>query len=175
MVWSIKFCKRHPYMVVTEHADALSYHGAIPLTVTAWPQRQIHLFQNDACYRWYCVTSIDQMASLTMHDDVIKCKHFPRYCPFVRGIHRPPVNSLHKGQWRGDLMFLLIWARMDAWVNNRKAGDLSRHCGHYDVTVMGGILRNLATLISLTSIIDGAYLKTAHTTSEEYVNIKWKI
>ena len=39
------------------------------------------------------------------HDDVIKWKHFPRYWPFVRGIHRSPVNSPHKGQWRGALMF----------------------------------------------------------------------
>ena len=30
------------------------------------------------------------------HDDVIKWKHFPRYWPLVRGIHRPPVNSPHK-------------------------------------------------------------------------------
>ena len=30
------------------------------------------------------------------HDDVIKWKHFPRYWPFVRGIHRFPVNSPHK-------------------------------------------------------------------------------
>ena len=29
--------------------------------------------------------------------DVIKWKHFPRYWPFVRGIHRSPVNSPHKG------------------------------------------------------------------------------
>ena len=27
------------------------------------------------------------------HDDVIKWKHFSRYWPFVRGIHRWPVNS----------------------------------------------------------------------------------
>ena len=27
------------------------------------------------------------------HDDVIKWKQFPRYWPFVRGIHRAPVNS----------------------------------------------------------------------------------
>ena len=39
------------------------------------------------------------------HDDVIKWKHLPRYWPFVRGIHRSPVNSPHKGQWRGALMF----------------------------------------------------------------------
>ena len=39
------------------------------------------------------------------HDDVIKWKHFPRYWPFVRGIHRRPVNSHRNGQWRGALMF----------------------------------------------------------------------
>ena len=42
------------------------------------------------------------------HDDVIKWKHIPRYWPFVWGIHRSPVNSPHKGQWRGALMFSLI-------------------------------------------------------------------
>ena len=40
------------------------------------------------------------------HDHVIRWKHFPRYWPFVRGIHRSPVNSPHKGQWRGALMIL---------------------------------------------------------------------
>ena len=40
------------------------------------------------------------------HDDVIKWKYFPCNWPFVRGIHRWPVNSPHKGQWRGVLMFL---------------------------------------------------------------------
>ena len=39
------------------------------------------------------------------HDDIIKWKHFLRYWPFVRGIHRSPVNSPHKGQWRGAVMF----------------------------------------------------------------------
>ena len=71
-----------------------------------------------------------------MHDDVIKWKHFPRNWPFVWGIHRSPVNSPHKGQWRGALMFSLIWARINAWVNNRGAGDLRRHRAHYDFIVM---------------------------------------
>ena len=70
------------------------------------------------------------------HDDVIKWKHFPRYWPFVRRIHRSPVNSPHKGQWRGALMFSLIRARINGWVNNRKAGDLTRHQVHCDVIVM---------------------------------------
>ena len=71
------------------------------------------------------------------HDDVIKWKHFPRNWPFVRGIQSPvPVNSPHKGQWRGALMFSLICVWINGWVNNREAGDLRRHRGHYDVNVM---------------------------------------
>ena len=37
-------------------------------------------------------------AGLSVHDDVIKWKHFPRYWSFVRVIHRSPVNSPHTGQ-----------------------------------------------------------------------------
>ena len=66
------------------------------------------------------------------HDDVIKWKHFPRYWSFVRS----PVNSPHKGQWRGDMMFSLICAWINGWVNNRGAGDLRRNRAHYDVTAM---------------------------------------
>ena len=47
------------------------------------------------------------------HDDVIKWKHFPRDWPVVKGIHRSPVNSPHKAQWRRALMFSLIYA----WTN----------------------------------------------------------
>ena len=65
------------------------------------------------------------------HDDVIKWKHFPRNWPFVRGIHRSPVNSSHKGQWRGALMFSLINVWRSDWENNREAGDLRRHRAHF--------------------------------------------
>ena len=57
------------------------------------------------------------------HDDVI---WEPRYWPFVRGIHRLPVDSPHKGKWRGALMFSLICAWTNDWTNNQDAGDL-RH------------------------------------------------
>ena len=69
------------------------------------------------------------------HDDVIKWKHFPRYWPFVRGIHRSPVNFPHKGQWRGVLMFPLICTRINGRVNNGEAGDLRRHRVHYDIII----------------------------------------
>ena len=72
----------------------------------------------------------------TNHNDVIQWKHFPRYWPFVRGIHRSPMNSPHKGQWRGALMFSLSFAWINSWVSNREAGDMRRYRAHYDVTVM---------------------------------------
>ena len=70
------------------------------------------------------------------HDDVIKWKHFPHYWPFVWGIHWSPVNSRHRGQWRGPLMFSLICVWINGWVNNREAGDLRRYRAHFDVIVM---------------------------------------
>ena len=61
------------------------------------------------------------------HDDVIKWNHFPRCLPFVQGIHRSPVNSPHKGQWRGALVCSLFCAWINGWVNNR---------AYYDVTAL---------------------------------------
>ena len=58
---------------------------------------------------------------LVDHDDVIKWKHFPRYWPFVRGIHRSPVNSPHRGQWRGALVFSLICA-FNKWQSKQSLG-----------------------------------------------------
>ena len=65
------------------------------------------------------------------HDDVIKWKHFPRYSPFVRG------TTGHR--WIplcGALMFSLICAWTNRWVNNRNSGYLRRHHAHFDITVM---------------------------------------
>ena len=61
---------------------------------------------------------------------------FSALLAIVRGIHRSPANSPHKGQWREALMFSLICARINDWVNNGEAGDLIRNCVHYDVTKM---------------------------------------
>ena len=66
----------------------------------------------------------------------MKWKHFPRYWPFVQGIQRSPVNSPHKGQWRGALVYSLICVWINGWENNREAGDLRCHRAHYDVIVI---------------------------------------
>ena len=47
-----------------------------------------------------------------------------------------PVNSPHKRQWGGALMFSLICVWINSWGNNREAGDLRRYRVHYDVSVM---------------------------------------
>ena len=70
------------------------------------------------------------------HDDVIKWKYFPRYWSFVLRIHRSPVNSPHKAQWRGALMFSLICALINDWANNPEANELGRHRAHYDIIAM---------------------------------------
>ena len=50
-----------------------------------------------------------ELAMLMKHpdDDVIKWKHFPLYWPFVRGIHRSPVNSQRPLTRRFDVFFAL--------------------------------------------------------------------
>ena len=73
---------------------------------------------------------------MILHGDVIKCKYFPRCRPIVRGIHQWPMDSSHKGQWRGFYMFSLICARTNVWANKGDVGHLRRDCVHYDVTGM---------------------------------------
>ena len=46
------------------------------------------------------------------------------------------TGNLHKGQWRGALMFFFICARINGWVNNREAGDLRRYRAQYDAIAM---------------------------------------
>ena len=47
----------------------------------------------------------------------------------------PPVDSPHKGQWCGVLMFCLICAWTNGWAaNNRDTCDMRRLRAHHDVT-----------------------------------------
>ena len=89
------------------------------------------------CYWWGSRISYASTREFR-HDDVIKWKHFLHYWPFVWGIHRSLVNSPHKGQWCGALMFSFICIWINGWVNNHEAGDLRwRHCN-----VMAGVLKS---------------------------------
>ena len=72
---------------------------------------------------------------------------FSALLAFVRGIHRSPVNSPQKGQWRRALMFTLICAGINGWVNDRETGDLRRDRAHYDVTVMDPFLCQMVSAL----------------------------
>ena len=121
-------CTIRSYILVSSHMLNLGIHfyqASMPV---------FYLFK-----RWphlYSKSKSSGPADFPTHDDVIKWKHFPHNWPFVRGIHRSPVNSPHKGQWRGALMFSLIYVWINDWVNNREAGDLRRCRAHYDAIVM---------------------------------------
>ena len=100
------FCKRHfqTHFLEIRHLYFDSNANEIPI----WR------------FNWYYVS----ISSAYNHDDIIKWKHFPRYWPFVRWIHRSPVDFPHAGQWREALVFSLIYAWTNGWANNRDAGDL---------------------------------------------------
>ena len=57
---------------------------------------------------------------------------FSALLPYCAG--NSPVPR--KRQWRGALMYSLICAWTNSWVNIRDAGNLRRHRAHYAVTVM---------------------------------------
>ena len=67
--------------------------------------------------KWSHPPSVVCDSTKPLNDDVIQWKHFPRYWPFVRGIHRSPVISPHKGQWRGDLIFFDM--RLNKWLSKQ--------------------------------------------------------
>ena len=132
--YTYDFWPCHAYRRVAYFVGAVMYRTPWKLvSCVYWSTMSVHL-ADGASVQWKNTENI-------CHDDVIKWKHFPRFWPFVRGIHRSPVNSPPKGQWRGALMFSLIRARINGWVNNREAGNLRRHRAHYDVIVLGRVQR----------------------------------
>ena len=68
------------------------------------------------------------------HDDVIELKHFSCYWPFVRGIHRSPVDFPHKEQVTQSFdvfwVFFLVYAWTNGWTNSGISSDLIRYAGH---------------------------------------------
>ena len=130
------------------HAATLA-NGLIPLRVPQFPGHQ---------HPWY-------------HDDVLKWKYFPRYWPIEMEIHRWPVDSPRKAQWRGALVFSLICTPTNGWANNGGAGDLRRHHAHYEVTVMIDQALHGCSDLSTSRII--AYRKTSsiRRTKSQNVNV----
>ena len=108
--WSLLYCARRVWL-----------RERIPWQVY-WYSSPQDLTLRELYTTWWCHQSIKE-------------KHFPRYWPFVRGIHQSPFNSPHKGQWRGALMFSLICALNErlskqswSWWFETPSRLLWRHC-----------------------------------------------
>ena len=116
-----------------------------------------------------CYSLIENTALVKLlHDDVSKWKHFLRYWPFVRGIHRSPVNSPHtEGQWRRALIFSLIYAWTNGWVNDHDAVGLRRRRAHYHATVMPYDW-------SVSGDRDRRFPSRQKASNTEYVSIAWR-
>ena len=98
--WDLRCCNANVTSLKFWTPNILHLHIAVPV---------VFFFE----WSWDNGTGVCYPLMLSHHDDVTKWKHFPRYWCFVRGIHRSPANSPHKGQWRGTLTFSLICA----WTN----------------------------------------------------------
>ena len=84
----------------------------------------------------YINDSIAWNALLTL-DDVIKWRHFPRYWPFVRGIHPPVTGGFSSQRPVTRSIDVLFDLRLNKrWANNRDGGHLRCHRAYYDVTLM---------------------------------------
>ena len=163
--WS--YCHSQAKLLTNKHRLQLTLSI---LQVSHLFHRMLFPLQLMSCLRLYCPYTEQVMWPIELlfilyfllcfdrgliHTAVQWWKHFPRYWPFVRGIHRSPVNSPHKGQWRGDCMFPLICAWINDLVNNSEAGDLRRYRAHYDVYVMQMVISNVY-------ILDPTYIAGLH-------------
>ena len=121
----------------------------------------------DSCYPY-----------IHIHDDVIKLKHLPRYWPFVRVIHRSPVNSPHKGQWRGALMFAFIYACISLWCvlgYFTGTGEVSVKLPlHYDDAIMGAIASQITSLTIVFSTVYSGADQSKHQSSASLAFV-WRI
>ena len=81
----------------------------------------------------------------------------------TRPLWGAPVNSPHKGQWRGALVFSLICAWGNGWANLRDAGDLRRNLAHYAVTVMQDVQ------------LSYGHVKEALVQGIQYLRLDWSV
>ena len=126
-----------PYSYFSPNLTAFSNKGSSALDQVAWcqPEKQAHYLKQFTSVFIRSQTSITSKRNW----DVMwrhQMETFSALLALCAGNSPVPVNSPHKGQWRGALMFALICAWINDWVNNREAGDLRRHRGHYDVNVI---------------------------------------
>ena len=101
-------------------------------------------------YHEFCLHFDDWVTSLKMTDVVSRDMTLPWWRHQMEAFSallalcagNSPVTGEFpaQSQWRGALMFSLICAWINSWVNNGEAGDLRRPRAHYGVTAMPRVL-----------------------------------
>ena len=76
----------------------------------------------------------------SLHNDVIKWKHFPHYWPFIEECTSHWWIPLTKVSDESFLIFSLMCTWINNWVNSSEAGDLRHYCAHHEVIVMSLIV-----------------------------------
>ena len=129
-------CKISPsvHAVGFKYIDATVFRGCL---MVLWYENQLQCCLSSMLIMSICTGTpggvcpdmfyVKQLRCTKIHDDVMKWKHFPRYWPLMRGIHRSPVDSPHKGQWCRASMFSLICAWTNGWLET-PSRSLCRHC-----------------------------------------------
>ena len=120
------------YTITHPHSPSWSTHFKMYTNKRGMCIKLLDIWYNSEVDDWSHFKERDHWLTWWRHQNEI----LSALLAFVWGIHQLPVNSHHKGQWRGALMFSLICGWTNGWVNNGDAGDLRRHRAHYDVTVM---------------------------------------
>ena len=117
----------------SEFTDHLRRHGAhCYVTVMVFMHLTGHPIVRSCCLQDGGSRQWEYQTSWWRH----QMETFSALLALCAGNSPVPGEFPHKGQWRGALMFSLICARINSWVNNRVAGDLKRHGGHCDVIIM---------------------------------------
>ena len=95
------------------------------------------------------------------------------------GIHRSPVNSPHKGQWRGALMFSLIcvWRNRFSkqswcWSFETLSRPLWRHSSEINLHTWTLMSPDISRIYSF---IDNSYVKIFYCTFHEIYALGWPL
>ena len=104
IVLPMSICLTHPFLWRRRITLELDY---LPVIV------ELHYIHYDRHTVLLCSFSVTCIFSLSWwrHD----METLSALLAICAGIHRSPVNSPHKGQWRGALMFSLICAWTNGW------------------------------------------------------------
>ena len=130
--------------IYQSHVFTFSWHSLRYLQKSDSPRKRcISIFRIQSLIHVHVLHLFTGSESMETTKDFIPLSQVNQWTSRWNAIH---VNSsdttccmwpMHlKRQWRGALMFSLISAWINGWVNNRDAGNLRRYRAHYDVTVM---------------------------------------